>query len=239
MTEFEELEKVSLEDLGTIIERAKGWKVKVILIGGYAARAYQKESRRLTKDIDIITPYEDLTRFTGLLQSLGYRCRKGSFGELKGEKKINGDSIKIDIIAKEIHDSTTGIHYQLSNETFGNVRVKTIYPFFERNKEIIAQVIDPEELLVLKIMTMRGSDHFDALSILSESELNIKKFIEICDRAKVRRHIRKQVEGLIGDIKKGIVREVWEKTSGIKLSFKKEMRLKTSLKTFYDALSMH
>ena len=50
MTEAE-LEIESLKDSKKVIEEAEKWRIKLVLIGGYAVRAYTR-GYRFTKDID-------------------------------------------------------------------------------------------------------------------------------------------------------------------------------------------
>ena len=55
------LESISLKDLERINEAAKNFQIDLILIGGYAVRAYTSpRSWRFTKDIDFITRSKDM-----------------------------------------------------------------------------------------------------------------------------------------------------------------------------------
>ncbi len=72
-----EIEERSLKDLGEILKDAKDWGLKIIVIGGYAVRAYTI-GYRYTKDIDMIVNKEKTGRFTGLLNGLKYKVKKAN-----------------------------------------------------------------------------------------------------------------------------------------------------------------
>jgi predicted nucleotidyltransferase component of viral defense system len=55
-SEASKIEAVSLKDLESISHEAKNFGIDLIVIGGYAVRAYtETRSWRFTKDIDFIT----------------------------------------------------------------------------------------------------------------------------------------------------------------------------------------
>jgi predicted nucleotidyltransferase component of viral defense system len=66
------IEDVSLRDLERICKEAEKFKMELILMGGYAVRAYTKErSWRFTKDIDFITRKRDLTALRAMHMQTG------------------------------------------------------------------------------------------------------------------------------------------------------------------------
>jgi len=66
-------EAVSLKDLERIDQEARNFGIDLIVIGGYAVRAYtEPRSWRFTKDIDFITTRKDLTALRGVFELLKY-----------------------------------------------------------------------------------------------------------------------------------------------------------------------
>lgn len=67
------MEEVSLKDLERICKDAKEFGIDLVLIGGYAVRAFTNErSWRFTKDIDFVTTRKDLTALRGVFNLLKY-----------------------------------------------------------------------------------------------------------------------------------------------------------------------
>lgn len=93
------MEAVSLKDLARIEKEAKGFGVDLVLIGGYAVRAYTlPRSWRFTKDIDFITTRKNMTALHGILRLLEYDFEETEFG-VKGSKNINNLSIEIILLS--------------------------------------------------------------------------------------------------------------------------------------------
>ncbi|MEM2912494.1 MAG: hypothetical protein QW146_08330, partial [Candidatus Bathyarchaeia archaeon] len=89
------IEAVSLKDLDRISREAKNFGIGLIVIGGYAVRAYtESRSWRFTKDIDFVTTKRDLTALRGVFELLKYGFDQTDFG-VKGSKKINNESIEL------------------------------------------------------------------------------------------------------------------------------------------------
>ena len=73
MSEGSRLELISLRGLEKINEAAQKFQMGLILIGGYAVRAYTNpRSWRFTKDMDFITTSKDLGALSGVFDLLGY-----------------------------------------------------------------------------------------------------------------------------------------------------------------------
>ena len=53
------IEREGLNDLGRIGKEAEGWGLNLVLIGGYAVRAYTR-GYRYTKDIDLVAPMTEM-----------------------------------------------------------------------------------------------------------------------------------------------------------------------------------
>ena len=76
-----QIEAVSLKDLKRIDEEARKLRMSLILIGGYAVRAYTTpRSWRFTKDIDFITTRTELVALHGVFELLGHGFEQREFG---------------------------------------------------------------------------------------------------------------------------------------------------------------
>ncbi|MCS4540805.1 MAG: hypothetical protein HY929_00550 [Euryarchaeota archaeon] len=94
------VEEASLKDLEKIVRESKTYGLKLIVIGGYAVKAYTA-GYRATKDIDCVILKKEIGKLIALLKSLGYEVGKTEFG-LAGKRKFNNDFI-------DLHISTGGI----------------------------------------------------------------------------------------------------------------------------------
>jgi len=96
--------EVSLKELERIDQEAKKFQINLIVIGGYAVRAFtEPRSWRSTKDIDFITTRKDLTALRGVFELLRYNFEKTDFG-VKGSKKISNESIELHISVDKVTD---------------------------------------------------------------------------------------------------------------------------------------
>jgi hypothetical protein len=111
-----ELEYKSLQDLKKITEEAKKWGIRLVIIGGYAIRAYIK-GYRFTKDIDLVITKEALGKLKVLLQYLGYAYRETEFG-IAGSKKFNEGFIDLHVSIENILDISTGTSIPVTEDLF-------------------------------------------------------------------------------------------------------------------------
>lgn len=65
-----EVERESLRDLGRLMEEAERWGVRLLVIGGYAVRAYTR-AYRYTKDIDLATTRGGVGKAEGAAAEFG------------------------------------------------------------------------------------------------------------------------------------------------------------------------
>jgi len=228
--EASKVEEVSLKDLERIDEEAKKFQIDLIVIGGYAVRAFTNErSWRFTKDIDFITTRRDLTALRGVFELLKYSFEKTDYG-VKGSKKINNESIELHISVDKVIDWSTGLEYILPEDIFSEANKASIKPYFEENKEIeISVKVAPiEDVLIMKLMTERTRDHFDAITIIFDSfeKLNAKRFWTNRGQSNLDQHIRKRLNSFLADIKKGLIKKLWKEFTGREFIREQEVSLK-------------
>jgi predicted nucleotidyltransferase component of viral defense system len=224
------IEEVSLKDLKRIYEEAKKFGLNLILIGGYAVRAFTNErSWRVTKDIDFIATRKDLPALRGVFNLLKYSFEKTEYG-VKSSKKVNKESIELHISVDKVIDWSTGLEYLLPKDIFKRAVEAHIKPYFEENKEIevSVKVASMEDVLIMKLMTDRTRDQFDAVTIIMNSfeKLNMKRFWENSEQSHLDQHIRKRLNSLLVDVKKGIIKRLWEEFTGRNFVREQEVTLK-------------
>jgi hypothetical protein len=233
-----EIEERSLKDLREILKDAKSWGLKILVIGGYAVRAYTM-GYRYTKDIDMVVNKEETGRFSGLLKGLNYKVRRTKFG-ISGTKKVNGGDIKLHISIGEIYDESTNNRYAISEDTFRNSKILDVSGFYEKeNLKFMIPVISAEELLILKLMMKpRDKDVVDLIALLTDKrqEIDVKTFVRNCRSAAVDEHINKQMLNFIGIIRKGDAARYWFKLTGNKLDGKTQIGIIRFMKTLEKSL---
>jgi predicted nucleotidyltransferase component of viral defense system len=224
------LEEASLADLARINDEAKNFGIDLILIGGYAVRSYtDTRSWRFTKDIDFITSRKDLSGLRGVLYLLKYGFGKTEYG-VKGNKKINSESIDLHIAVDKVIDSSTGLQYMLPEDIFSKANEMEIKASFEENTnvKVSAMVAPIEDVLVMKLMTERERDHFDAIAMILDhyDKVNMYRFWANCRQSDLNQHIRERLNSLLRDLKNGVVRKLWKELTGRTFIREQEVTLK-------------
>lgn len=212
--EASKIEVVSLKDLERIDQKAKNFQINLILIGGYAVRAYTyPRSWRFTKDVDFITTRRELTALRGVFELLEYSFEKTDFG-VKGSKKINLEPIELHISVDKVIDWSTNLEYILPEDIFTKANKINIKASFEENKDLkVGATVAPiEDILIMKLMTERTRDHFDAIAMILDSfkRLNIKRLGKL-QAIKSKSTYKEKVEFFFGRNKKGFSKETLER----------------------------
>jgi hypothetical protein len=234
-----ELEVKSLQDLQTITTEAKKWKIKLALIGGYAAQAYTR-AYRFTKDIDLVTTREGLWKFKSLLRDLGYTFRDTEFG-IAGSKPFNEGFIDIHISVGKILDMSTGFTYPVSQKLFNNAKKLKIAGYYEASKQLAcsAPVIDIETLLLLKLIPVgREKDTVDVLALLldKKEEINLANLVnKIKQNIALRQHIIAQLRTYADFIRKGEAQKLWFNITGSRIPATKRREILKFIRNMTDA----
>lgn len=230
INELSRIEAISLRDLKRINREARNFQMDLILIGGYAIRAFTRErSWRFTKDIDFITTRRDLTALRGMFDLFGYDFERTDFG-VKGSKRINSESIELHISVDKVIDWSTGLEYKLSLDIFAKANRMKVKAFLKDNKnlETDAMVAPIEDVLAMKLMTERIRDHFDAIALIFDSFeiVDTIRFWINCEKSSLKQHVKKKLESLLADTKRGLVRKIWKEFTGMDLIRAQEVTLK-------------
>jgi len=229
-SEASRIEEISLKDLGSINQEARKFGIDLIVIGGYAVRAFtQERSWRFTKDIDFITTRKDLTALRGIFDLLKYTFETTDFG-VKGSRKINTESIELHISVDKVIDWSTGLEYVLAEDIFAKSNEMNIRPYFEENAEIeiSVKVVPIEDILIMKLMTERTRDHFDAIAMILEAftKLDINRFWTNSKLSDLDQHVKGRLISFLADIKKGLIRKIWKEFTGRDFIREQEVTLK-------------
>lgn len=216
-----ELECKSLQDLREIMEEARNWGLRLVVIGGYAVRAYTK-GYRFTKDIDMVTTKEALGKLKGLFQYLGYECRDTEFG-VAGSKKFNEGFIDLHISIESILDVSTGIAIPVTEDLFKEAIELKIEGYYPESKDFAlkTEVISLELLMLLKLIPVgRGKDLIDVFALLIDkgNVVDINKISEKCKQYELRNHLFSQLRGYADLIRKGEMRKMWFSITGLRLT---------------------
>lgn len=236
------LEARSLADLKEIEYKAEENGMLLLIIGGYAGRTYTlKGSWRPTKDMDFITIKENISLLYKILKELGYELTKNKFG-FKGIKKINSGDIKLDISVDKIIDSSgSDKEYILPKDVFKKSVIMHVSESYEENKglSVKARIAPIEDIIIMKLMTEREKDHFDAIAILvdSFSKINLDRFVLICKESELTNHTRLRLENLLADTKKGLTKKVWKNWTGREFLTQQETLLKGRLSKLIKSIS--
>jgi predicted nucleotidyltransferase component of viral defense system len=237
-SEASRIEVVSLKDLERIDYEAKRFQIDLILIGGYAVRAYtEPRSWRFTKDIDFITTRRDLTALRGVFELLTYGFERTEFG-VKGSKKINRESIELHISLDKVIDWSTGLEYKLAEDIFTKATRMNIKASLEENRdlEVGIKVAPIEDVLIMKLMTERTRDHFDAIAIILDSfeKVNVQRFWADSKQSNLDQQLRKRLNSLLADLKKGLVKKLWKEFTAKEFIREQEVTLKERINNLLE-----
>lgn len=227
------LEQESFKDLAIIEKEIKEWNIQMVLIGGYAVRAFtNRDSWRVTKDMDFVIAKKDKGALSSFLRVKDYHCEFTEFG-LRGSKKINDKSIDLHIAIDKIYDASTGKTYYIPDDFFEKNIKRKLLALFEENKEFELQagIAHLEDCIVMKLMTKRPRDHFDALAIIQDNFdlIDQSRLRNICQHSGLIEHIIKRMEEKIGDIKRREFEKVWSEFTGKILTMKQQTELRKRL----------
>jgi predicted nucleotidyltransferase component of viral defense system len=228
--EASKIEEFSLRDLERIDQRAKNFEIDLILIGGYAVRAYtERRSWRFTKDIDFVTTKRDLTALRGVFELSKYSFEKTEFG-VKGSKKINRESIELHISVDKVIDWSTNMEYKLPEDIFIKANRMNIKASLEEDKDLkVSVMVAPaEDVLIMKLMTERTRDHFDAIATILDSfeKVNKQRFWANSRQSNLDQHVKKRLDSFLADLKKGLVKKLWKEFTGREFIREQEVTLK-------------
>ena len=218
----EELEQELLRNLAQIITRSEELECHPLLIGGYAVRAYARMRKRFTEDLDLVISRHDQGNFIAALKALGYEYRpETAFGGIKATKPVAGRSLELHISIDKVWDISSDKTYPLPEDTFASVQLRPVEPYSEGSETIVqAPVIPLEDLLILKLMTLRELDTVDTIALLLENpkQINIASYRRKVVTAELTQHINARIEAISQLLRSGQADEVWKKYMGTGLS---------------------
>lgn len=137
-------------------------KIRCFVIGGSAMLYYKLKD--ITKDIDIVlSNEEDRMYVLGIMKKLGYAERNSKM--LYVNKKnvpilLQRQQDRFDLFNRKI------INLQFSDEMAS--RIKIVYEY----ENLTANVVSPEDIIILKCATDRAGDRLDAANIIKNTNID-------------------------------------------------------------------
>lgn len=217
-----EIERAGLKDLKRIMEASEASRLKPIIIGGYAVRAYTKTHFRYTNDIDLIVrSTKELSRLKFVLKKIGYRIRERPHG-LSGFRRTRGVPIVINVRVEEMASEK-----------------REITPFYPEIEPIKVRVASIEDILISKARTKRDMDIIDFCILLLDSfeSLNyeeLKKKLEESSLYSTFLSFTKDTTDLVGTKK---FHDTWESFIGKKMKREDEKEIWVKLTALTKNLS--
>ena len=219
---MEDVERESLKDLKVLVKKSKEWTIDMVVIGGYAVRAFTNAYRH-TKDIDMVISKEEQGNFTALLKSLDYELRDTEFG-LAATKKFNSDFIDIHISVGKIYDISSGLSYPITKQLFEESKFMLVSARYKSNKqfETDAPIIDLNTLMILKSMP-KGRPEKDAIDITSliidqSQVIDIPTIVKRCQETSLTDHILSQIQEFAKKLNNNEMSKIWSGVTGTKMT---------------------
>ncbi|MHC1585734.1 MAG: nucleotidyl transferase AbiEii/AbiGii toxin family protein [Candidatus Syntropharchaeia archaeon] len=231
----EEVELFSLVDLDKISREKNKWGFEIVLIGGYAVRAYTIHWR-VTKDLDFVTKRNYINPLKNFFKNNGYSVVDRGFG-FKGSKKLNGRSVELDVSVDRVEDETTGNVYTITDDVFERCQRKRITSY-NSEIEVEADVIAIEDLFILKMMTEREKDEFDASSIiLDSSEIDLDLLVHKIKENNLERYFASKLERMELKIKNGKMDRMWGNYARIRLTIAQRNKIRGGFQEIWKIIT--
>ena len=217
-----EIERQSLKDLKIIVAKSKEWSIDLVVIGGYAVRAFTNAYRH-TKDIDMAIGKEEKSSFIALLKDEGYQTGDTEFG-LGAKKEFDSDFIAVHISVGKIYDKSSGLSYPITKELFEESKIRQVGSRYDVNKqyETDAPIVDLNTLVILKTMP-KGRPEKDAVDIMSliidrSKAITISSIVKKCKETDLTDHILSQIQDFAKKLNNGNMSKIWSSVTGTKMT---------------------
>lgn len=167
MSDYQSLiEDAITQSLAELDTECELYGVRLLLIGGFAVRAYGQR-RRATTDVDFIIKRVDRNQLIGLLQRQGFRVDADSRFGMKASREVGDHLMKVDISIEQIHDEMTDSLFRFSDESFRRAERHVVESLSGRFR-VEFYVIPLADLMISKLMTARDQDASDAINLILE-----------------------------------------------------------------------
>lgn len=159
---------------------------KFILIGGYAASAF--EFPRFSVDLDLVVKGKDVKEYKKVLEREKFKLvqESGEFPEfykgkfIRFEKKVNTLPVSVDLLVDMVQSRQTNAAYSFDYLWKNSEARRVIGSGVKEYAE--ARVADREMLIALKVNSMRKADQRDIISLCS-GDLDISRLLRHLERA--------------------------------------------------------
>lgn len=223
----------SLKDLKAILDTAKRWNVKLLVIGGWAVNAYIG-TYRYTKDIDLVMKTANMGSLKALLKQHGYDVADMKI-YIAGKKERVDVKIKIHISIGDIIDTSRGfaLKYSIGENAYCNAPLFPIRSYHPqcRENELYAPIIPINNLFITKLLPVgRELDVVDFVSLIlnRREELDLDFIAKEIVKNNLTEAIKSRIEETANDVKSGELEGLWMVHTGQRMSGKdrNEIRLR-------------
>jgi hypothetical protein len=132
------------------------------------------------------------------------------------------------------------LEYRLPEDIFTKATKMGVKASFEENKDFKVDVMAApiEDVLVMKLMTERTRDHFDAIAMILDSfeRINVQRFWANSKQSNLDQHVRKRLNSFLADLKKGLVKKMWIEFTGREFIREQEVTLKERINKLLERL---
>ena len=161
-------EKEIFETLKTII------KYNFVVIGGYAVNAYTLARFSVGCDI-VVLSISEATKIENTLEKFGFKREKTKntlpyHGEFERYEKIIRENyrVSIDVLIDKVYDRQTNYHFS-AKWIFDNAKTR-ILKGKTISEEIKLRIVNVDALIVLKMISCRGTDIRDVFMLLPKAD---------------------------------------------------------------------
>lgn len=228
MTEpFHEQEKSLLEELILLLHEIQKAQIRVVVIGAYAVKTHVTRHRP-TQDIDLLAPRDQEDLILNVVKNLGYSVYPSDLMYVARKPLSGGGECRVDIMVGQVVNKHHAISYGGAlNEQSIQTRVLLL-----GGKTLLVVVPSLEDLLLMKLISLRPEDKVDVMSIILEGfhDFDLNAYKNKAIAANIEGHIRAQIRNLALELNEGYLDELWMQYYASRLLTADKEKIKGALK---------
>lgn len=231
----------SLKDLKAILDKAREWKIQLLVIGGWAVNAYVG-AYRYTKDIDLVVRTADRGALKALLKQHGYDVEDMKI-YIAGQKATEDVQLKVHISIGDIVDTSRGsaLRYSIDENAYRDAPLLTLksYHLQCREYELDAPILPLNNLFITKLLPVgRDLDVADVVSMILQygKELPMDFIANEVRKNDLTNAIQSRIEDISHDMRSGKLDEIWGTQIGTRISKTNRRRILVFLRELSSTL---
>lgn len=226
------IEDAITQALAELDSECERFGIRLLLIGGFAVRAYGSRKRETT-DVDFVTSRTNRNTLAELFQRLGYEFIPQTRFGMKAIRFVGERKLQVDIVIEEIHDLSAGSVYRFPPESFAKAKRYTVESI-SGDFRAEAYVIPLADLLISKLMTARPQDASDVINLMLDddppSESLRTEIVRKARQANLVQRLNSRIAQLV-TMSDAEIQALMAKYTGGRLTRQEIIRLKTSLRS--------